>query len=81
MKKARKCALGLGTAVLVIIDSILAVGWFVLLFDAISDFSKEKLPPLIAIPAGIAFSVPRIRRIWILFEITEIIRNEREKTE
>ena len=78
-RKTRKKLLWTFTIFEILLGLFLIYGWFDFLFDAIQDFSNDKLKPLISIPIGLAALAIKLRRAWAVFEITEIIGQNEEK--
>ena len=76
-EKTRLAILIAGTVFIIIIGVLLVYGWFVLLMDAMQEFSIDKLPPLVVIPLAIVAGVFKWKRIWLLFDVTGIMGSER----
>ncbi|MBQ3686530.1 MAG: hypothetical protein II932_01720 [Treponema sp.] len=77
-EKTRLAILIAGTVFIIIIGVLLVYGWFVLLMDAMQEFSIDKLPPLVVIPLAIVAGVFKWKRIWLLSGVTGIMNRERQ---
>lgn len=79
--RTRKKVLIICTIFMILLGILLVQGWIVLFLDILDDFSPKKLVPLAAIPSAIFLGIVKVKNIWRLFEITEILNGAKKSEE